>query len=143
MMVMADNLGARKCGKQKVICKSPTKNKTPVGNAQPPIPYPVMVALDASAGCSTNVNYNGKPAFTMKSDTTKVTGDAPGVLKGTSSSTVSDIANAKDKSKTVLVNGNKTIRCDDVYFMNKKNTKGTLVCSPAPSAPPITDDGKI
>jgi len=142
-MVMADNLGGRKCGKQKVICNSPTRNKTPVGNAQPPLPYPIMVALDASAGCSPNVNYNGKPAFTIKSDTTKVIGDAAGVLKGVSSSTVSDIAKAKDKSKSVFVNGNNTIRCDDVYFMNKKNTKGKLVCSPPPSAPPITDEGKI
>jgi len=140
---MADNLGARKCSKQKVIFKSPTKNKTPVGNAQPPIPYPIQVALDASSACSKDVNYNGKPAFTIASDTTKVIGDAAGVLKGTSSSTVSDIANAKDKSKSVFVNGKHTIRCDDDYFMNKKNTKGSLVCSPAPTAPPITDEGKI
>ena len=140
---MADNIGARMCGKQKTIFNSPTKNKTPVGNAQPPIPYPIQVALDASSGCSSNVNYNGKPAFTIASDTTKVVGDAPGVLKGTKSSTVSDIAKAKDKSSTVFVNGKNTIRCDDVYFMNKKNTKGTLVCSPPPSAPPITDEGKV
>lgn len=140
---MAEELGARMCGKQKVIFKSPTKNKTPVGNAQPPIPYPIQVALDASSACSKNVNYNGKSAFTIASDTTKVIGDAPGVLKGTSSSTVSDIAKAKDKSSSVFVNGKNTIRCADVYFMNKKNTKGSLICSPAPSAPPITDDGKI
>ena len=140
---MADNLGARKCSKQKVIFSSPTLNKTPVGNAQPPLPYPIQVALDASSSCSKNVNYNGKPAFTIKSDTTKVVGDAAGVLKGKDSSTVSDIAKAKDKSKSVKVNGNKTIRCADVYFMNKKNTKGSLVCSPPPSAPPITDEGKV
>ena len=140
---MADNLGARMCGKQKVIFNSPTRNKTPVGNAQPPLPYPIQVALDASSACSPNVNYNGKPAFTIASDTTKVVGDAPGVLKGTKSSTVSDIAKAKDKSSTVFVNGKNTIRCDDVYFMNKKNTKGTLVCSPPPSAPAITDEGKV
>lgn len=140
---MADNLGARKCSKQRVIFNSPTMNKTPVGNAQPPLPYPIQVALDASSSCSKNVNYNGDPAFTIKSDTTKVIGDAAGILKGKSSSTVSDIANAKDKSKSVFVNKKNSIRCDDVFFMNKKNTKGTLVCSPPPSAPAITDDGKI
>ena len=140
---MAEELGARMCGQQKTIFKSPTKNKTPVGNQQPALPYPIQVALDASSGCSKNVNYNGKPAFTIKSDTTKVIGDAPGILKGTKSSTVSDIANAKDKSSSVFVNGKNTIRCADVFFMNKKNTKGTLVCSPAPSAPPITDEGKV
>ena len=140
---MADNIGARMCGKQKTIFKSPTKNKTPVGNAQPPLPYPIQVALDASSACSPNVNYNGKPAFTIASDTTTVIGDAPGVLKGTKSSTVSDIANAKDKSSSVFVNGNNTIRCNDLFFMNKKNTKGTLVCSPPPSAPAITDEGEV
>lgn len=142
-MVMADNLGGRMCGKQKVIFKSPTRNKTIVGNQQPPLPYPIQVALDASSGCSPDVNYNGKAAFTLKSDTTKVIGDAVGTLKGVSSSTVSDIANAKDKSSSVFVNGNNTIRCDDVFFMNKENTKGTLVCNPPPSAPPITDEGKV
>lgn len=140
---MADNLGARKCAKQKVICDSPTRNKTPVGNSTPPIPYPIMQDLGSSSGVSGNVNYNGNPAFTIKSDTAKVTGDAAGVLKGVKSSTVSDIANAKDKSKSVFVNKKNAIRCDDKFFMNKKNTKGILVCSPPPSAPPITDKGKI
>ena len=140
---MADELGARMCGKQKTICSSPTMNKTIVGNTQPPLPYPIQVALDASSKCSKNVNYNGKAAFTIASDTTKVIGDAPGTLKGTSSSTVSDIANAKDKSSSVFVNGENTIRCADVFFMNKENTTGTLICSPAPSVPAITDEGKI
>ena len=140
---MADNLGARLCGKQKTIFDKPTMNKTLVGSTEPPLPYPVVEPLSSSDGCSPNVNYNGNPAFTIASDTTKVTGDAAGALKGVSSSTVSAKATAIDKSSSVFVNGKNVVRCNDKFNMNKKNTQGTLVCAPPPSASPITDEGKI
>jgi len=138
---MAKQLGARKCSKQQVICLAPSVNKT--GPYKIPIPYPVVYKLNNSNSTSTNVFFNSDEAFTIKSDSNKVTGDEPGTEKGIKSNTVSDKSEPIDSSPSVKVNGKKVIRCADKFYMNSKNTMGTLICSPPPFAPAIKDNGKI
>lgn len=136
-------IGARKCAQQTVVCSSPSVNKTPMGNATPPIPYPVQCTLSSANAVSSNVFFNGNEVFTMGSDTNHVVGDAAGSVGGDSSGTTSKEAEPINHSKTVMVNKKEVIRCGDTFDMNAKNTKGTLTCSPPPKAPPITDEGKI
>ena len=100
---MATQLGARKCGKQRVIFLAPSINKT--GPHKIPIPYPVQYTLDSSNKTSSNVFLNGKQAFTMKSDSDEVTGDEIGTEKGIKSNTVSDKSEPIKHSKNVKVNG--------------------------------------
>jgi len=138
---MAKQLGARKCSKQKVIFLAPTVNKT--GPQNIPVPYPIVYALDSSHTTSSNVFFNGNEAFTIKSDSNKVTGDEVGTGKGIKSNTVSDKSEPIDSSPSVKINGKKVIRCGDKFNMNSGNTMGTLICSPPPMAPAIKDNGKI
>ena len=138
---MAKQLGARKCGKQKVICLAPSVNKT--GSHRIPIPYPVNYDLNNSNSTSGDVFFNSNEAFTMDSNSNKVTGDEVGSKKGVKSNTVSDKSEPIDSSSSVRVNGEWVVRCADKFYMNSKNTMGTLTCSPPPFAPAITDKGKI
>jgi hypothetical protein len=140
---MAKHIGARKCGKQMVICATPSVNKTPIGNSTPPIPYPVQCTLSTSNEVSGNVFFNANEAFTLSSDSNYVIGDAAGSVGGTSSGTVSQKAEPIDSSKSVYVNKRQVVRCGDKFYMNNKNTTGTLVCSPPIVAPHITDSGKL
>ena len=140
---MAKQIGARKCGKQQVICISPSVNLTQIGNSVVPIPYPVQYTLSSSNHTSKNVFFNDNEAFTLECDSNKVKGDAAGKKKGIKSHTVSDKSEPIDSSKSVYVNGKQVVRCGDKFYMNSKNTTGTLVCSPPIIAPNITDSGKL
>lgn len=140
---MASQFTARQNGQQRVICLSPSINKTQVGNVIVPIPYPVQQSLAKAAKVSKNVYFNREKAFTIKSHTRKVTGDAPGRLKGIISNTTGAKATPKQHSKNIRINKKWLIRCGDQFKMNKNNTMGTLVCCPPPLAPPVTDDGLI
>lgn len=140
---MAKQIGARKCGKQMVICTSPSVNKTPVGNSTPPLPYPVQCTLSPSNATSANVFFNSNEAFTMNSDSNYVVGDAAGCIGGKSSGTVSKQAEPIEHSSSVYINKKKVVRCGDAFYMNAKNTKGSLTCSPPAIVPNITDNGKI
>ena len=140
---MAKQIGARKCGKQQVICISPSVNLTQIGNSVVPIPYPVQYTLSTSNYTSKNVFFNDNEAFTLECDSNKVKGDAAGKKKGIKSHTVSDKSEPIDSSKSVYVNGKQVVRCGDKFYMNSKNTTGTLICSPPITAPNITDSGKL
>lgn len=140
---MAKNYGARRCARQIVICASPSVNKTPMGNSTPPVPYPVQHDLSEALEISPNVRFNKQPAFTLASNTQKVQGDAAGTAKGIKSGTVSAEAGPIEHSGSVRVNGQWIVRCGDKFYMNHKNTTGTLTCSLPGEAPAISDDGKI
>jgi len=140
---MAKQIGARKCGKQQVICMAPSVNLTKVGKPIVPIPYPVQYTLDTSNHTSKDVFFNSNEAFTLECDSNKVKGDAVGKKKGIKSRTVSDKSEPIDSSKSVYVNGKQVVRCGDKFYMNNKNTTGTLVCSPATTSANIKDNGKI
>lgn len=137
---MAKNIAARKDGSFVVISLAPSVNKTQVGPSVVPIPYPVTIDLNNENNFSDNVNFNGNPACRFDSDTTKVVGDEAGTLGGVKSGTQGAKAEPKDKSSSVKVNGKYLIRCNDMFYMNSKNTVGRLVLSPLPEVN-ITDQG--
>jgi hypothetical protein len=103
------------------------------------VQYDLAGALVVSA----SVKFNGNGAFTMASNSGKVTGDEAGTAKGVSSGTVSAMAEPIEHSPSVKINGEYIVRCGDKFYMNSKNTTGSLTCSAPGSAPPITDDGQI
>jgi len=137
---MAMNLGARKSNLPKVISNYPSWNWTP--GCSNPVPYPVTYDLNKSENVSTDVFYNGDNAFMMQSDSTHVTGDEAGKNGGVLSGTVSDKAEPINHSLSVFVDRKEAIRCGDLFYMNSKNTQGTLICVPPPPKGAITDSGK-
>jgi len=64
---MANPIGARKHGSFKAISTAPSINKTPVGAATPPLPYPVFQDLSNSAGTvpSTKASIPRPPASAL------------------------------------------------------------------------------
>lgn len=140
---MAKQPGARKDSSYTVISMAPSVNKTQVGNAVVPVPYPVTIDLSNNANFSDNVNFNSDAVLRFNSDTTKVTGDEAGKLGGVKSGTTSAKAEPKDKSASVKINGQWLIRCQDMFWMNNQNTMGRLICAPPPPQGAIQDDGKI
>jgi len=138
---MAMNLGARKSSLPRVIGNFPSFNWTP--GVTPPVPYPVVYELDKSENISEDVFYNGANAFMMKSDSSHVTGDEAGKNGGVISGTVSDKAEPIDHSASVFINKREAVRCGDMFYMNNKNTTGTLVCVPPAPKGAITDSGKV
>jgi len=138
---MAKNIGARASSLPKVISNYPSWNWTP--GCSSPVPYPVTYDLDQSENVSSDVYYNGSPAFMMQSDSSHVTGDEAGKNGGVLSGTVSDKAEPIEHSSSVRVNKRQAVRCGDLFYMNSKNTQGTLVCTPPPPKGAITDTGKI
>jgi len=137
---MAINLGARKSDLPIVVSSYPSWNWTP-GNSYP-VPYPVTYELNKSENVSEDVFYNGDNAFMMESDSSMVTGDEAGKNGGVISGTTSDKAEPIDHSSSVFVNGKEAVRCGDLFYMNAKNTQGTLICVPPPPKGAITDSGK-
>lgn len=140
---MAKQPGARKDSSYTVISMVPSVNKTQVGNAVVPVPYPVTIDLSNNANFSTNVNFNNNAVLRFNSDTSKVTGDEAGKLGGVKSGTTSAKAEPKDKSGSVKINGQWLIRCQDMFWMNQQNTMGRLICAPPPPQGAIQDEGKI
>ena len=138
---MAINLGARKSNLPKVVSTFPSWNWTP-GSALP-VPYPVVYELNISENISKDVFYNGDNAFMMKSDSSHVTGDEAGINGGVISGTFSDKAEPIDHSLSVFINKREAVRCGDMFYMNNKNTIGTLICTPPPAKGAIRDSGKV
>lgn len=137
---MAKGLTTRIDSKYLVISSAPDVCKIANGT---PVPFPVVEKLSNSANYAKNTNFNGKKAFMLKSHTTKVTGDEPGVLKGVVSGTVSAKAEPIEHSSTVKVEGSWIVRVSDKVYMNSKNTIGTVVFKPAPVMGAIQDNGQI
>jgi len=127
--------GARKNGQFKALSTAPTFNKTPVGGATPPIPYPVSEDLGSSAGTVRSVQLNGDPAYVLKQSTQpSCVGDAPGVAKGVKSSTVSGEVKPVKGSATVHVNKQQLIRNGDPCTLNGGNCPGVYLSQPMPPA---------
>ena len=138
---MADNLGARKDGLPYVIHKYFSFDFTP--GSPYPIPYPVANMLSDSENVSENVFYNGNAAFKADSYVTHVWGDEAGVDGGMFSGTFTQKAEPISYSMSVFVNGANAVRGYDPFYMNKKNTTGTLILIPPPAKGAITDTGKV
>ncbi len=137
---MADNFAARIDGKYRVIFSAPDVCKIANGT---PVPFPIFETLNHSAAYASKTRFNKKKAFMLRSYTTKVTGDEPGVLKGVKSGTVGAKAEPIEHSPTVKVEGSWMVRVNDKVYMNSKNTIGTVVFMPPPKMGVIRDTGEI
>jgi len=124
---MADKEAARKSGRPLVISQTPDVCKTPMGPTTPLVPYPVSVDLSEALGTSPNVNFGGKPAFTLGSKTPNVGGDQAGSAGGVKSDTVGGKCELITESSTVRAGGQPVIRHDDPFTMNDGDTIGKLV----------------
>lgn len=140
---MAENYAAREDGSFRVISSLPDVNITPVGSAKVPIPYAITATLGKANNASNNVFIERHAAFIASSDTISTTGGAPGTDKGIKSGTVNDKAEPKDKSSSFFINKQQVIRVFDTFYMNSKNTLGTLVQSIPVPKDRITDDGAL
>jgi len=138
---MADNIGARQASCPRVICSSCSWNWTP--GCSSPVPYLVTYDLSQSANISGDVCFNSDWAFMMQSHSSGVSGDEAGSRGGVISGTTSAEAEPIEHSQSVNINCRKSVRCGDRFYMNHKNTQGTLVCAPPPKKGDITDTGKI
>ncbi len=140
---MTDKFAARKSANYKVVSLLPDVCQTP-DKKGPPIPYGISIDLGGAAGVSSNVNFNGDPAFLYdQSDTVKVEGDEAGQGKGIKSGTVGAKAEPITSSSSVCINKKQLVREDDLFYMNNKNTVGKLTTSESGGGAHITDEGKI
>lgn len=138
---MADNIGARRASFPRVVSDCPSWNWTP--GCSSPIPYPVTYNLSQSANISPDVRYNSDNAFIMQSHSSGVRGDEAGSKGGVISGTTSAEAEPIEHSYSVNVNHREAVRCFDKFYMNHKNTTGTLICMPPPQKGAITAKGKV
>ncbi len=137
---MAKAFGARKDGKYLAIFSSLDVCKIPNGT---PVPFPVIEPLSSSVTVATRTRFNGHWVVMLKSHTTQVTGDEPGVAKGVKSGTQGQKAEPIEHSNSVRVEGSWLVRVGDKVYMNDKNTIGKIVFAPAPQMGPIQDNGRI
>ena len=142
---MANKFWARKSNKYTIISSAPSVNKTQVGNAVVPIPYPVTEKMGKAKDTATTVKLNGDDAYIHGSNSVSVKGDGPGKLGGVKSGTVE----AKSEpivgtaSPTVKSHGQRIVREGDLQQMQGGNTIGKITCSESGSPAHITDDGAI
>lgn len=132
---MAEQLGLRKNGAFKAVCTAPSINKTPVGSAVPPLPYPVQHDLTNAVAVVPKVRYNGDPACVLSQTTQpSCTGDAAGSVGGTKSGTVSGEVKPTSASRTVNAGKKKGLRAGDPCTLNNGNCPGLYLRAPPPNA---------
>lgn len=133
---MAERLGARKDAAFKAVSTAPSFNKTPVGSATPPLPYPVTQDLSSSTGTVNSVLLNGQPAYVLDgSKQPTCIGDAAGSLGGVKSGTVGGKVEPVKGSGTVRFGGKPSVREGDPCTLNSGNCPGVYVTAPEPARP--------
>ncbi len=137
---MAKQFSARKNGSYIALFSTPDVCKIANGT---PVPFPILEKLSNSVKVAKTCRFNHDWAFMLRSHTTKVTGDEPGVNKGVKSQTVGEKAEPIEHSKSVRIEGSWLVRVGDKVYMNSKNTIGTIVFMPPPQMGTITDNGEI
>ncbi|GAC1610523.1 MAG: hypothetical protein NVS3B3_19580 [Aquirhabdus sp.] len=131
---MSNPIGARKSASFKAISTAPSFNKTPVGSATPPLPYPTAQDLGNSVSVVPTVKFNSNPVYVLNKTTQpKGRGDDPGVAKGVKSSTVTGEVKPVKGSSTVRVGGQPVIRDKDPNTMNGGNNPGIYTTTQVPS----------
>lgn len=148
---MANPIGARKDGGFKAICTAPSINKTPVGNATPPLPYPTTADLSNSTGTAPNVRFNGKPAYVLdQSVQQSCKGDDAGTAKGIRSGTVNGAVKPTSASGNVCAGKKHVVRDGDSCTMNGGNNPGIYITTqtrhaiiPRPSAEPPNTSARL
>ena len=130
---MANPLGARKSGSFKAVSTAPSINKTPVGAATPPLPYPVSQDLSTGTGTVNSVRFNGEPAYVLDQTTQpRCTGDEAGSAGGVKSGTVNGEVKPTGASSSVHAGGKRVVREGDPCTLNNGNCPGIYLTTAAP-----------
>ncbi|WP_088684068.1 PAAR-like domain-containing protein [Rhizobium sp. R635] len=126
----------------RIVSLAPDVCLTPVGSSTVPIPYPIVDYCGHDRSFTPTVRFAGKKAMVMRSCTTHVHGDKPGVRKGVKSGTVESICEPIGHASQIRAEGSHVIRHLDRFWMNSRNTQGEalFVRSTATFAAPKDDD---
>ncbi len=128
---MASPLGNRQNVKFMAVSTAPSINKTPMGAATPPVPYPVCHDLSNSIGIVPHVKFNGDPSYVLGQTTQPhCTGDEPGTAKGVKSGTVDGEVKPTSASGHVKITGKYVVRVGDKCTLNGGNCPGVYVAGP-------------
>ncbi|TBN12835.1 DUF4150 domain-containing protein [Agrobacterium cavarae] len=119
--------GLRDIDEARIVSLAPDVCLTPVGSSVVPIPYPVVDFCGHDKNYTPSVRFTGKRAMVMRSCTTHVHGDAPGVRKGVKSGTVESICEPIGYADQVRAEGSHVIRHLDRFYMNNRNTEGEAI----------------
>lgn len=129
-------IGARKNSILKAVCTAPSFNKTPVGAATPPLPYPTTQDLGNSVSVAASVHFNGDPVYVMAmSEQPSCKGDDPGVAKGVKSNTVNGYVKPTSHAPHFSAEKHKVIRQGDTNVMNGGNNPGIYITTQVPHPP--------
>lgn len=132
-----NKIAARKNSDFKAVSTAPSINKTPVGSATPPIPYPTTQDLGNSITTVPTVKLNGDPAYVLdQSKQPSCKGDDAGTAKGVKSGTVNGEVKPTKASGTVRMGKKPVVREGDACTMNGGNNPGLYVTTQTPSAEP-------
>jgi hypothetical protein len=134
--------GLRDTDDARIISLAPDVCLTPIGSTMEPIPYPVVDYCGHNEGYTESVRFTGQKAMVLRSNTTHVHGDSPGVDKGTKSGTVGGICEPIGYSTQVKAEGSYVVRHLDRFWMNNRNTEGEalFIRGVKTFAPPVDDD---
>ncbi len=134
--------GLRDTDKAYIVSLSPDVCLTPVGSSVVAIPYPVVDFCGHDENYTPSVRFTGQKAMVMRSCTSHVHGDSPGVRKGVKSGTVEGICEPIGHADQVRAEGSHVIRHLDRFWMNNRNTIGEAVFVRGTQTydPPVDDD---
>lgn len=134
--------GLRDVDAAKIVSLAPDVCLTPVGSAVCPIPYPVVDYCGHDGNYTPSVLFTDQKAMVLRSHTTHVHGDKPGLKKGIKSGTVEGICEPIEHASQVRAEGSYIIRHLDRFWMNNRNCHGEAIFSRAAKtyAAPIDDD---
>ncbi|WP_421357943.1 DUF4150 domain-containing protein [Agrobacterium rosae] len=119
--------GLRDTDDARIVSLSPDVCLTPIGSSVVPIPYPVVDFCGHDKNFTPSVRFKRKKAMVMRSCTTHVHGDKPGVRKGRMSGTVESICEPIEHADQVRAEGSFIIRHLDRFHMNSRNTVGEAI----------------
>ncbi len=119
--------GLRDIDEARIVSLAPDVCWTPLGSSVVPIPYPVVDFCGHDKNYTPSVRFTRKKAMVMRSCTTHVHGDKPGIRKGRKSGTVESICEPIGHADQVRAEGSHVIRHLDRFYMNSKNTQGEAI----------------
>jgi hypothetical protein len=104
----------------RIICLAPDVCRAP----KVPVPFMIHDTCGHDANYTPSVRFTGQKAMVLRSNTTHVHGDEPGVGKGVKSGTVGGICEPIGHASQVRAEGSHVIRHLDRFWMNNRNTVG-------------------
>ena len=116
--------GMRDTDAARIVSLSPDVCLTPVGSSAVPVPYPIVDFAGHDENYTASVRFTSNKSMVLRSNTTHVHGDAPGVKKGVKSGTVGARCHPIEHAAQVRAEGSPVIRHLDRCHMNDRNTVG-------------------